>query len=111
MKPLTQKELENALEGLPIGDIYCFDSIGSTNDYGFELSAAGVPDMSIITAFEQTKGRGRMQRKWITAPGTSLPRTIIIRPTSEEKNCLNLFSPLTGLAIREGLLLDHNIES
>ena len=111
MKPLTQQELEESLEGLPIGEIYCFESIGSTNDYGFERSAAGAPDMSIITAFEQTKGRGRMQRKWITAPGTSLPMTIIIRPTSEEKDCLNLFSPLTGMAIREGLMQDYDIES
>ena len=111
MKGLTQEELERSLEGLPVGEIYCFDSIGSTNDFGFERSAAGAPDMTVITAFEQTKGRGRMQRKWITAPGTSLPVTIIIRPTPEEMPYLNLFSPLTGLAVREGLLHGFGIES
>ena len=111
MEKLTKDELIEVLKDLPVGEIHCFDEIGSTNDFGFECSAAGAPDMTVITAFEQTKGRGRMQRKWITAPGTSLPMTVIIRPTSEEMKYLNLFSPLTGLAVREGLLKGYKIDS
>ena len=111
MNKLTQEELSKILTGLPVGNIYCFDSIGSTNDYGFEMAASGAADMTIITAFEQTKGRGRMERKWITAPGTSLPMTIIIRPKEDEMVHLNLFSPLTGLAVHEGLKRDYHIES
>ena len=111
MQKLTQEELTKALQGLPVGEIYCFDSVGSTNDFGFERSAAGAPDMTVITSFEQTKGRGRMHRTWVTAPGSSLPMTIIIRPTAEEMNYLNLFSPLTGLAIHEGLKHGYGIDS
>lgn len=110
MEKLIKEELQDALTGLPIGDVYCFDAIGSTNDFAFDLSAAGAPDMTVITAFEQTKGRGRMERRWITVPGTSLPLTVLIRPTDEELRFINLFSPLTGLAVREGLLLDHGID-
>lgn len=111
MEKLTQNELVKALSGLPVGEIHCFDAIGSTNDFGFERSAAGAPDMTVITAYEQTKGRGRMQRKWITVPGASLPMTVIIRPTETEMEFLNLFSPLTGLAIHEALRECRNIES
>jgi BirA family biotin operon repressor/biotin-[acetyl-CoA-carboxylase] ligase len=111
MEKLTQEELTQALTGLPVGEIHCFDAIGSTNDFGFERSAAGAPDMTVITAFEQTKGRGRMQRKWITVPGASLPMTVIIRPTKTEMEHLNLFSPLTGLALHEALRLGWNISS
>lgn len=111
MEKLKQTELADALAGMPVGEIYCFDTIGSTNDFGFERSAAGAPDMTVITAFEQTSGRGRMQRRWITVPGTSLPLTIIIRPTEQEMEHLNLFSPLTGLALREGLLHAYGISS
>ncbi len=107
---LTQTELAEALRGLPIGDIYCPERVGSTNDLGLALSAEGAPDMTVITAFEQIQGRGRMQRKWITVPGTSLPMTVIIRPTASEMNFLNLFSPLTGLAIREGLMAGYGID-
>lgn len=100
---LTSEELSDALRGLPVGEIHCFDRIGSTNDFGLERAAAGAPDLSVITAFEQTAGRGRMRRKWVTVPGTSLPMTVIIRPMKSEMEWLNLFSPLTGLAVREAL--------
>ncbi len=108
---LTEAVLAEALRGLPIGDIHCPESVGSTNDLGLELSSAGTPDMTVITAFEQTKGRGRMNREWITVPGSCLPMTVIIRPTSAEMRYLNLFSPLTGLAIREGLFAGYGIDS
>ena len=108
---LTQQELVNALRDLPVGEIHCFDRIGSTNDFGFERSAAGAPDLSVITAFEQIQGRGRMHRTWITVPGTSLPLTVILRPSEREMSCLNLFSPLTGIAVREALSAGWGIEA
>ena len=107
----TERDLKQALSGLPIGDVHFFDSIGSTNDYGFECAEAGAPDMTVITAFEQTAGRGRMHRKWVTVPGTSLPMTVIIRPRPGEIDHLNLFSPLTGLAVREALSAGWGIKS
>lgn len=110
-KTLTQEELRRALAGLPVGEIHCFESIGSTNDFAFERSAEGAPDMTVVTAFEQTKGRGRMQRQWVTVPGTSLPMTVIILPRESELGSLNLFSPLTGLAVREALRIGYGIEA
>ena len=108
---MTRESLENALEGLPVGEIHFFERIGSTNDYAFERAAAGAPDMSLITAVEQVKGRGRMRRQWVTVPGTSVPMTVIIRPNETEMEHLNLFSPLTGLAVRETLRNGFGIES
>ena len=108
---LTTSALEEALHGLPVGEIHYFDRIGSTNDFAFERAEAGAPDLSVAAAFEQTEGRGRMQRRWITVPGTSLPMSIIIRPQPSEMGYLNLFSPLTGLAVREALLDGYGIES
>ena len=110
-KQMTQESLSKALEGLPVGEICFFERVGSTNDCAFERAAAGAPDMSVITAFEQEKGRGRMQRQWVTVPGTSVPVTVIIRPDETEMGFLNLFSPLTGLAVREALRLGFGIRS
>lgn len=107
----TEQNLKQILSDLPIGDIYYFDTIGSTNDYGFKCAEAGAPDLTVITAFEQTSGRGRMHRKWVTVPGTSLPMTVVIRPHPGEIDYLNLFSPLTGLAVREALADGWGIES
>ena len=106
----VKKQICSALADLPVGEIHFFDSIGSTNDFGFERAVSGAPDLTVISAFEQTSGRGRMHRKWITVPGTSVPMTVIIRPSPEEMNYLNLFSPLTGLAVREGLAAGWGIK-
>lgn len=108
---LTREELITALGDLPVGEIRCLDSVDSTNDAAFEWAAEGAPDLSIVTAFEQTKGRGRMQRQWVTIPGTSVPMTVIIRPQGSEMGFLNLFSPLTGLAVHEALRAGYGIES
>lgn len=108
---MTRESLSKALEGLPVGEIHFFERIGSTNDCAFERAEAGAPDLSVITAFEQEKGRGRMQRQWVTVPGTSVPVTVIIRPNETEMGYLNLFSPLTGLAVREALRCGFGIES
>ena len=110
-KQLTTEELKTALAGLPIGEVHSFERIGSTNDFALERAAAGAPDMSIVTAYEQFSGRGRMQRKWVTAPGASLPMTVIIRPSDTEMEHLNLFSPLTGLAVSEALRNDYGVNS
>lgn len=107
----NEQNLKQALAGLPIGDIHYFETIGSTNDYGFECTEAGAPDLTVITAFEQTAGRGRMHRKWVTVPGTSLPMTVIIRPKPCEIEHLGLFSPLTGMAVREALSAGWGIQS
>ena len=42
----------------------------STNDRARELAAGGAPHGTLVTAEEQTAGRGRQGRAWI-APGNS----------------------------------------
>ena len=108
---MSSAVLKEALAGLPVGDLYYYDSVGSTNDIAMELSAGDAPDMTIVTAGAQVAGRGRMQRVWVTQPGSSLPMTILIRPTETERANLNLFSPYVGLAVHEALREDYGIES
>ena len=52
-----------------------------------------------MIADQQTKGRGRLGRSWVTNPGAALAFSIILRPTAEEIDHLGLFSPLAGLAV------------
>lgn len=108
---LNSAVLKDALAGLPVGDLYYYDTIGSTNDAAIELTAGDAPDMTVVTAGAQLAGRGRMQRVWVTQPGSSLPMTILIRPTETERANLNLFSPYVGLAVHEALREDYGIAS
>jgi BirA family biotin operon repressor/biotin-[acetyl-CoA-carboxylase] ligase len=54
-------------------------SVGSTNARARELALAGAPHGTVVTAGEQTAGRGRQGRGWTTPPGTALALSLVIR--------------------------------
>jgi BirA family transcriptional regulator, biotin operon repressor / biotin---[acetyl-CoA-carboxylase] ligase len=53
--------------------------IGSTNARARELAAAGAPHGTLVTAAEQSAGRGRQGRTWTAPPGRALLCSIVIR--------------------------------
>ena len=91
--------LHPILTNLPVPVIRAFDKIGSTNDEALAWAEAGAPDGSLVVADQQTKGRGRLGRAWVTNPGAALAFSLILRPTVAEQENLGLFSPLAGLAV------------
>ena len=77
-------ELQAALRDLPLGGLRFFESLGSTNDEALLWASHDAGDFSIVLADEQTSGRGRHGRKWITPPRTALVFSLILRPTPDE---------------------------
>ncbi len=71
-----------------------FDSIDSTNTRARELAAAGAPHGTVVTAAEQTAGRGRQGRTWTAPPGKALLYSAIVRPLDERHLLLPLAAPL-----------------
>jgi BirA family biotin operon repressor/biotin-[acetyl-CoA-carboxylase] ligase len=56
----------------------------STNDRMRALAAAGAPHGTLVTAAEQTAGRGRQGRSWSAPAGSSLLMSLLIRwPTGD----------------------------
>jgi BirA family biotin operon repressor/biotin-[acetyl-CoA-carboxylase] ligase len=51
----------------------------STNRRARELAAAGAPHGTLVTAAEQTAGRGRQGRTWSAPPGRSLLMSLLVR--------------------------------
>jgi BirA family biotin operon repressor/biotin-[acetyl-CoA-carboxylase] ligase len=51
----------------------------STNARARELAAAGAPHGTLVTADEQTAGRGRQGRTWSAAPGDALLLSLLVR--------------------------------
>jgi BirA family transcriptional regulator, biotin operon repressor / biotin---[acetyl-CoA-carboxylase] ligase len=51
----------------------------STNARARELAAAGAPHGTLVTASEQTAGRGRQGRTWTAPPGRALLMSIVLR--------------------------------
>ena len=56
-----------------------FETLDSTNEEARRLAHAGEPGSLWITAREQTAGRGRRGRAWISPPG-NLAATLLLRP-------------------------------
>ncbi len=57
------------------------ESTSSTNDVAKQLAQAGEPEGTLVIADEQTAGRGRLGRKWIAPPRSSILMSLILRPT------------------------------
>ena len=51
----------------------------STNERARELAARGVPHGTLVTAREQSAGRGRQGRTWSAAPGRAVLCSLVIR--------------------------------
>ena len=63
---------------------------GSTNERARELAIQGAPAGTVVTAEEQTSGRGRRGRSWVTPPGKALLYSAILRPLGSEHALLPL---------------------
>ena len=66
----------------------------STNARARELALAGVPDGALVTASEQSAGRGRQGRTWSAPPGKALLMSLVIRDLSPRDALLPLAVPV-----------------
>jgi len=67
----------------------------STNARARELAAAGAPHGALVTADDQSAGRGRQGRSWVSQPGRSLSCSLVIRDPP------SLLSLVAGVAVAE----------
>src|SRR5271170_7648338 len=61
-------------------DIRVFERTTSTNDVIEKLARDGVKEGAVVFAESQTRGRGRLGRKWISPPRKGLWFSILLRP-------------------------------
>jgi BirA family biotin operon repressor/biotin-[acetyl-CoA-carboxylase] ligase len=61
-------------------DIRVFAETTSTNDVVEKLARDGVVEGAVVFSESQTKGRGRMGRKWVSPAGKGLWFSILLRP-------------------------------
>jgi len=75
----------------------------STNERARELVEAGAPGGAVVTAREQTAGRGRRGRAWTAPDGKALLYSAVLRPLDERHLLLPLSVPLAICAAAERL--------
>ncbi len=83
-----------------------FRQTDSTNSRARELAAAGAPHGTVVSAAEQTAGRGRQGRTWTAPPNKALLYSAIVRPLEERHVMLPLAAPLAVCETAEELQPD-----
>ncbi len=79
-----------------------YDSLGSTNTEATKLAIAGVAEGTCVVAREQTAGRGRLEREWISPLDAGLYFSIVLRPRIEYQ-AFPLITLMASLAVGEAL--------
>ncbi|MDF2504410.1 MAG: birA, biotin-(acetyl-CoA-carboxylase) ligase [Clostridium sp.] len=78
---LTNEEIAGSLNTKYIGrSIIHFDSIDSTNNKAKELASLDEKNGTVIISEEQTMGKGRMGRNFISPKGKGIWMSIILKP-------------------------------
>jgi BirA family biotin operon repressor/biotin-[acetyl-CoA-carboxylase] ligase len=75
----------------------------STNARARELVEAGAPHGTVVTADEQTAGRGRQGRSWTAPAGKALLYSAVMRPLDDRHLLLPLAVPLAVCETAEKL--------
>ncbi len=60
--------------------IHYFSELDSTNSLAYELALAGASEGEVVVAEAQNRGRGRLERVWISPPGVNIYASLILRP-------------------------------
>ncbi|NOY61454.1 MAG: biotin--[acetyl-CoA-carboxylase] ligase [Calditrichaeota bacterium] len=79
-----------------------FDSISSTNDVLKEKALAGEHEGLVITAEEQTKGRGRGANCWLSMRGKGLYFSVLLRPQINARD-VGIFSLFPSIALADAI--------
>jgi BirA family biotin operon repressor/biotin-[acetyl-CoA-carboxylase] ligase len=71
-------------------EIRVFQETTSTNDVVEKLARDGVKEGVVVFAETQSKGRGRLGRKWISPPGQGLWFSVLLRPNLRPQEATQL---------------------
>lgn len=87
--------LEVALARRIIGRrIHHYDLIGSTMDEARRLASEGAVEGTVVIAEEQTAGRGRFNRAWVSPRGENISFSVILKPSANQLAYMNMAATL-----------------
>jgi BirA family biotin operon repressor/biotin-[acetyl-CoA-carboxylase] ligase len=120
VEPKLKKSLVRARETLApqkmispkiIGrDIQVFEQTTSTNDVIEKLARDGVKEGVVVFAESQTKGRGRLGRKWISPAHKGLWFSILLRPDLRPQETTQL-TVASAIALRRAIVSETNLQT
>ena len=88
--------------------IHYYDSLSSTTTVAKELAAGGCPEGTIVLAEEQTGGRGRLGRGWVSPRGLGIWMSLVLRPSVSPMDVTQL-TLVTAVALAGALRRDTGL--
>lgn len=83
-------------------DIRIYDRLDSTNKKAKDLAKEGAIFEGVIIADEQTEGRGRLGRAWLSKKGTGIWMSIVLRPVFSPNHAAKL-TVISALAVSQAV--------
>jgi len=103
---LVASALSDALCGQVIGrQVLLLSEVDSSNSELMRMAVdvdSPAPEGAVLLAERQTRGRGRMQREWLTSMGHSLAMSVLLRPPLAPTEVAQL-PLLTAVAVQQAL--------
>jgi BirA family transcriptional regulator, biotin operon repressor / biotin---[acetyl-CoA-carboxylase] ligase len=90
--------------------IHVFEETTSTSDVVEKLARDGVKEGVVVFAESQTKGRGRLGRKWVSPARKGLWFSILLRPRLRPQDATQL-TVASGIALLRGIRGHTGIEA
>ena len=90
-------------------DIRVFEQTTSTNDVIEKLARDGVKEGVVVFAESQTRGRGRLGRKWISPPRKGLWFSVLLRPRLRPQETTQL-TVASATALRRAIVSATGVE-
>ena len=84
------------------GDFVLLDRTDSTNREAALLALGGAPEGAVVVASEQTAGRGRTGRPWVSPAGVGVYVSLVLRPRLAPQ-AAPLVTLLTAVAVAEAV--------
>jgi BirA family biotin operon repressor/biotin-[acetyl-CoA-carboxylase] ligase len=90
-------------------DIQVFEQTTSTNDVVEKLARDGVREGAVVFAESQTKGRGRLGRKWVSPARKGLWFSILLRPNLRPQETTQL-TVASATALRRAIVSQTRLQ-
>lgn len=81
---------------------YRLENVDSTNEYAKKIAEQGAEHGTLILAKEQTRGKGRRGRAWMSPKGDNIYMSILLRPQIEPNNA-SMLTLVAAMAVAEGI--------
>jgi BirA family transcriptional regulator, biotin operon repressor / biotin---[acetyl-CoA-carboxylase] ligase len=110
---LSARELRETLvtPGRLWQDVRVVAETGSTNSDLLAEARSGLAGGAVLVAEAQTAGRGRMGRHWVSAPGSALTFSVLLRPAAVPAASRGWTPLLAGVAVARAVRAETTVDA